>query len=1007
MTKLRLYPIALLAVFTMFMAYPLSHVLLQAFFVDGRPSLEFFRSMAETEFYREAIFNSLNLAIMVTLLCTLLAYPLAFLLARYRVPGAALLHTLLLLPLVVPPFIGVLGVRQLFSRFGTVNVVLLDLGIVQEPVRWLGAGGLPGIVALQVIHLVPILYLTLRASLSASHQALEEVALMSGASRAQIIRRIVIPLSFPGWFAGAALVFIGSFTDLGTPLIFEYRKSVPVQIFNMLTDLNENPVGYSFVVFTCFLSVVLVALSKASLTTGSYASSLRVASASLLRPLPRLLGACLSGLAASYAALSLLPQATILLLSLSDEWFMTALPSSWTVRHFLEVLRHPITAHSLFTSLWLSSCASALTVIIGFLTAYIVVRWRGPTRVLFEAISMVPLAVPGIVFAFGYAGAFAGTPIDNRINPFPLLIAAYVIRRLPAMVRSAAAGLEEANRGLEEAGLMAGASPLYVTRRIIFPLIGRHLAVGAILTFAYSMIEVSDGLLLALEDRFYPVSKAIYALMGRPDGLELAAALGSIVMMIMMLAFYATEIISARGRAARLMVIIIATALIPVSSAQADTDEVVVVSAHWEGMKREFEWAFSKSYREQTGRDIQVRWLDLGGVSDIVKYLKGRYRADPRTVGVDLMFAGGTDVFLDLEQEGLLAPTAIDPAILARIPQRLGESPLYAKDGSWFAAALSTFGIAFNRPALARLGLPEPSAWADLAKPEYFDLVGAGDPRKSGSMHAMYEVILQGYGWDDGWRLIEQIGANVRNFSAGATQIGKDVATAEMALGFAIDSYGLDLLRRYGSERIGFVVPKDLPAVNGDGIAILRHAPNPEPAKRFLEFVLSEAGQRIFFTKVGSPGGPIKYEIGKFSIMPDLYGRAPAATVLPLNPFTMPGLVPYRADLAASRWSLVNDLFGAFIIDSHDSLVERCHKAVSGEPCAAVVTLNEAAASQLLQLGSWGSDPTLRAHRLREWGDAARIAKRGTWADFSWIPGAILGMVLLLAALRTLRRRAR
>lgn len=1007
MTKLRLYPLVLLAVFTLFMAFPLSHVLLQAFFVNGEPSLQFFRSMVETEFYREAVLNSLNLAIAVTLLSTLVAYPLAFLLGRYRVPGAALIHTLLLLPLVVPPFVGVLGVRQLFSRFGTVNVLLLDLGIIDQPVRWLGGGGVAGIIALQVVHLVPILYLTLRASLANTHQALEEAALMSGASRAEVIRRIVIPMSFPGWFAGATLVFIGSFTDLGTPLIFEYRKTVPVQIFNMLTDLNENPVGYSFVVFTCFLSVLLFILSRASFSSGSYASSARIATTSTLRQLPRGLSRAFACLALAYALLCLIPQAALLTLSLSDEWFMTALPASWTIRHFADVLQHPITAHSLFTSLWLSATASALTVVVGFLTAYIVVRWRGPTRALFETLSIIPLAVPGIVFAFGYAGAFASTPLDNRINPFPLLIAAYVIRRLPAMVRSAAAGLEEANQALEEAGLMAGASPLQVTRKILFPLTARHLAVGAILTFAYSMIEVSDGLLLALEERFYPVSKAIYALMGRPDGLELAAALGAIVMLIMVIAFYATEALSGRGKSARLLGAAAAFLLLSSSPAHAEPDEVVVVSAHWEGIKREFEWAFTDSYRKKTGRDVRVRWLDLGGVSDVVKYLKGRFRSDPRSLGIDVMFAGGTDVFLDLEREGLLEPTEVSPSILSRIPAQLGGTPLFSRNGSWFAAALSTFGIVFNRPALQRLQLSEPSSWADLAKPEYFDLVGAGDPRKSGSMHAMYEIILQGYGWQDGWRLIEQIGANVRNFSGGASQIGKEVATAEMALGLAIDSYGLDLLRRYGSERIGFAVPTDFPAVNGDGIAILRNAPHPDVAKEFLEFVLSEAGQKIFFTKVGVPGGPVRYEIGKFSVMPDLYGKVPAATVVPLNPFLMKGLVPYRADLAATRSSLVNDIFGAFIIDSHDSLVARCRATSAGEGCVRGVPVTEERVTQLLSAGAWGTDPALRGRLVREWGNAARSGDGGILSPLTWVPSAAFCCLLILSAARSIRRALR
>lgn len=1004
MTKPRLYPILLIGLFTLFMVYPLWHVLLRAFFVNGAPSLAFFGVMATTQFYREAVFNSLNLAILVTIITSLLAYPLALLLGRYQLPAGKLLHSLLLLPLVVPPFVGVLGVRQLFSRFGSVNVLLLDLGIIERPVNWLGGGGVAGIIALQVLHLVPVLYLTLRASLSKLHVALEESALMSGASRFQVLRSIVIPMSFPGWFAGATLVFIGSFTDLGTPLIFEYRKTVPVQIYNMLTDLNQNPVGYSFVVFTCFLSVSLFVLSKASLASGSYAASARISESDTVRPLPSWAKACFAPLLILYVAISLLPQMALLLLSLSGEWFMTALPTTFTFDHFREVAQHPIAAHSLLTSLWLSGCASAVTVIIGFLTASIVVRGRGSMRFLFETFSIVPLAVPGLVFAFGYAGGFSGTPLDNRINPFPLLIAAYMIRRLPTVVRSVAAGLEEASRGLEEAGLMVGATPLQVTRHIVFPLIRRQLVVGALLTFAYSMIEVSDGLLLALEERFYPVSKAMYALIARPDGLELAAALGVIVMAIMTVAFYGTELVSFGKRRVKLSVLLALPFLPFVSPNVAQADEVVIASAHWEGMKREFEWAFVEDYKAKTGRDVQVRWLDLGGVSDIIKYLKDRYGSDPASVGIDLMFAGGTDVFLDLKQQGILQPTTVAPSILSLIPESLAGAPLYDRDGFWYAAALSTFGIVYNKVALSRLGLPEPKSWADLGRPEYFGLVGAGDPRKSGSMHAMFEVILQGYGWTDGWRLIQQIGANVRNFSGGATQIGKEVATAEVAVGLAIDTYGGDLIRRFGTRRVDFALPLDFPSVNGDGIAVLRNAPHPETAKAFLEFVLSERGQRIFLAKKGEPGGPRKFEIGKFSVMPSLYDKVPSATVVTINPFKLSNLVPYKAELAARRWNLVNDLFGAFIVDSHEDLVLRAKEAVAAGPPLSGIPVSEPQSVALASGAPWGSDATLRNQKLQEWGDAARASRDTSWPDLSWLPSALVALLLIGAAFRRRQR---
>lgn len=1000
-----LYTLLLICFFLLFMVYPLGYVLKGAFVWDSQLSFHFFGVMFRTDFYRDVIFNSFNLAITVTLICTFLAYPIALLLCRARVPLLGLTHALLLLPLISPPFVGVLGIRQLLSRFGSLNVWLLNTGLIDEPINWLGGGNRLGIVALQVIHLVPLLYLTISASLKNAHVTLEEAALMSGASRWRVLRTITIPLSLPGWFAGATLVFIASFTDLGTPLVFEYRNVVSVQIYNMLSDLNENPVGYSFVVFTCLLSVVLFNLSKASVMTGGFAGTGRGreggASRYLSTPIAFL--ACAATL--GYAVVACVPQMMVVALACSRDWFMSVLPQTWTAHHLIEVLYHPLTARSLVISTVLSLVASGLTVIVGLLTAFRIRRGRGLQRQVFEAVSLIPLAVPGIVFAFGFVGAFTGTIIDNRVNPFPLLIAAYTIRRMPAMVRSAFAGLQEANIALEEASYMVGASAFKTTRRVILPLVSRHLIVGAMLTFAYSMIEVSDSLLLALEAKFYPVSKAIYALMGRPDGIEVASALGVVVMFIMILTFYLAEAFSRRSlQARRLSCILLFLGVLGVSpTASADDDEVVIVTPHWEGIRQEFSTAFSEQWKRETGRDVTFRWLDVGGTSDIVKYIKNQFLSSPHGIGVDLFFGGGVDSFMELERAGSLVAANVSERVLSAIPATLAGSPIYSPKKLWFSNAFSAFGLLYNKSAIARLNLPTPHSWADLARPEYFDLVGAGDPRKSGSMHAMFEIILQGYGWDRGWEVIQKISRNVRNYSGGASVIGKEVATGEIIYGIAIDTYAGDIIRQVGTDRLGFSLPEDFAAINGDAIALLKGAPHANVASRFIEFLLSDAGQRLWYGKKGSPGGPKRYELGKLSVVPAVYGTIEPATLFQGNPFTLPNILPYDAAKAARRWNLVNDLFGAFIIDVHERLVRTEDPAVlRGIP------ISESLAENLSAGGSWGHDTSVRTDLIRAWGDESRkslpisptISER-----FKWVPSLGLGALLLVALFRQFFRR--
>lgn len=1003
----RLLNVALIAFYTFFMVYPLAHVLLGAFFVKGDLTLGFFRVMVGSAAYRDVLYNSFNVAITVTAVCTLLAYPIALFLARYRIAGANFVHALLLAPLVVPPFVGVLGVRQLLGRFGSVNMLLLNLGLIKAPIDWLGVGNVAGIIFIQVIHLTPILYLSIRASLQNAHISLEEAAIMCGASRSRVIAKVIVPLSLPGWFAGATLVFIASFTDLGTPLLFEYRDVVSVQIYNMLSSLNENPVGYSFVVSMCVLSIAMFSLSKVSVLSGGFAGSGRGHRTQITRQLPSWRSRLATLIICAYGIVACVPQIMVALVALSHDWFMSVLPGAWTGLHFTQVLSHPLTTRSLAISFGLSLVASLLTVVLGFATAHGISRGRPTTKYLFELFSLIPLAVPGLVFAFGFIAAFSGSVLDNRVNPFPLLIVAYTVRRLPALIRSVCAGLQEASRSLEEAASMVGASSLRTASRITLPLIRRHLVVGAMLTFAYSMIEVSDSLLLALETKFYPIAKAIYFLTGRPDGFEVASALGVIVMVVMLMVFYiaerlASKIAAPRTLAAILLVLLATPQIVYADTKDSSADELIIASPHWEGIRNEFSGGFRSHWRSQTGRDVNIRWLDIGGASDIVKYIKGQTKNRPDGIGIDLFFGGGSDSFIELERAQALSKAQISPEVLAAIPATLNGVPLYSPELTWFANALSAFGILYNKVAVAKLGLPIPTKWSDLVQSEYFGYVGAGDPSKSGSMHAMYEIILQGYGWDNGWKILQGLGRNVRHFSGGASQIGKEVALGELLYGISIDTYAGDIIRQVGEARLGYVLPSDFAAVNGDAIGMIRGAPHRKVAEAFIEFTLSEAGQRLWYAKRGSPGGPVYSELGKLSVLPKLYGRAEPAGVVKENPFTIPTILSYNSAEAGARWALVNDLFGIFVIDLHKSLI-RTHglQALPGVP------VSQREAVLLGAEGTWGDDPALRAERIRHWGSEARQLLDVTpsfMGRFRWVPAAALLLALSIAlALRVTR----
>ncbi|MGZ8444094.1 MAG: ABC transporter permease [Candidatus Binatia bacterium] len=520
--------------FIIFMLYPLGYVFSNAFFTENGFSLVFMKLMFSSPNNTIILANSVNLGLAVTLFTTVLSLPLALLLVRYNFPGKGLLTGLILIPMVLPPFVGAIGMRQLLARFGSVNLLLLQMGVIDQPIDWLGGGSFWGVVMLEALHLYPIMYLNLAAALANVDPSLEEAAKNLGANRFKLFTTVTFPLMLPGYFAGAIIVFIWAFTDLGTPLVFEYREVIAVQIFNMVTDLHQNPMGYAFVVAVIVVTLFFFYLSKRILGGGGYEMLGRGHVTSAARPASAAMTVVAYASVLGVSALALIPHLGVLLTSVTQRWFLTVLPAEYTLKFYQDVFSHDLTLRSIKNSLLLSSLSTIIDVVLGIAIAYLLARKRVPGRGVLDALAMLPLALPGLVLAFGYVAAFSATPLDARINPVPLLVIAYAVRRLPYMVRAAYAGFQQTSVALEEASINLGASPMKTLFQITMPLIFANLIAGAVLAFSFAMLEVSDSLILASKEPNYPITKAIYALLGRiADGPYIASAMGMLGLLLL------------------------------------------------------------------------------------------------------------------------------------------------------------------------------------------------------------------------------------------------------------------------------------------------------------------------------------------------------------------------------------------------------------------------------------------------------------------------------------------
>jgi iron(III) transport system permease protein len=520
--------------FIVFMLYPLAYVFSNAFFTDSGFSLVFMKLMFSSPNNTIILANSVNLGLAVTLLTTVLSLPLAFLLVRYNFRGKGLLNGLILIPMVLPPFVGAIGMRQLLARFGSVNLLLLEMGVISQPIDWLGGGSFWGVVILEALHLYPIMYLNLAAALANVDPSLEEAAKNMGANSFRLFSTVTFPLMLPGYFAGAIIVFIWAFTDLGTPLVFEYREVIAVQIFNMVTDLHQNPMGYAFVVAVIALTLFFFYLSKRILGGGRYEMLGRGHVSSAARPASPTMTVIAYAVVLGISALALIPHLGVLLTSVTQRWFLTVLPTDYTFQFYKDVFSHDLALLSIKNSLLLSSLSTIIDVVLGVTIAYLLARKRVPGRSVLDALAMLPLALPGLVLAFGYVAAFSATPLDARINPVPLLVIAYAVRRLPYMVRAAYAGFQQTSVALEEAAINLGATPMKALFQITMPLVFANLIAGAVLAFSFAMLEVSDSLILASKESYYPITKAIYALLGRiADGPYIASAMGMLGLLLL------------------------------------------------------------------------------------------------------------------------------------------------------------------------------------------------------------------------------------------------------------------------------------------------------------------------------------------------------------------------------------------------------------------------------------------------------------------------------------------
>ncbi|HTN48132.1 MAG TPA: iron ABC transporter permease [Burkholderiaceae bacterium] len=505
---------------------------------DGSFTLGHFASFFTTGLMRESFFNSLLVAAISVALASLIAVPLAYVTVRFRFRGALLIQTLGVLPLVMPPFVGAVAMQLVFGRSGSVNLLLDEHFGISLPIM----EGLTGVVFVESLHYFPFILMNLTVALRAIDGAMEEAALNLGARGWRLFRRVVFPLAMPGYLAGAALVFIKVFDDLGTPLVLGQTNLLAPQAYLRITQVGlEDPLGYVISVIMIAFSIVALWLSVQVMKGKDY-STLQKGGTGIQRRRLQAWEAALAYAGIVFVLFVVLsPHLGLLVLSLARVWSYSVLPDAWTLANYASVFAD--STGMIQNTVLYCGLAAALDAVVGTTIAYLILRTRLPARRWLDFAASAAIAVPGIVLAIGYLRTFQGLTIFGvpLTQTWLLIVLAYAVRRLPYALRSCMAALQQINVSLEEAAGMLGATQWRTVRRIVIPLMAGGILAGFVSSFVTAAVELSATILLVVKESQAPMSYGIYLYLQSVAGRGPGAALGVLLVLTVALGTYASH----------------------------------------------------------------------------------------------------------------------------------------------------------------------------------------------------------------------------------------------------------------------------------------------------------------------------------------------------------------------------------------------------------------------------------------------------------------------------------
>jgi iron(III) transport system permease protein len=485
------------SVIALLVVYPLSILVVESFKIAGSADwginnyLEFFQDT----YYLKTFGNTLGLSFLVLLATTLFGIPLSYILARYRQRGKTVFTALILLPIVLPAYAGVFAFVIFFGKYGTLNLLLMETGLIQKPINFIY--GLHGLVFIQSLHLLPFIVLSLSAGFTTIDPSFEEAAEVEGASGFRRFITVTLPLCTPTYLAGAVIVFLWPFTDWLTPLILGQVDFLPsvayINIAYHFTDVHRKYMGIVAVVVSSVVCIFLFLLARWWVERKKYTglSKGTTSEGRVIEP-----GPVIKSLSYLYtffiSALVLLIPVVLGLAAFSRRWVFEPFPTHWTLENFnVILLESPLLIKNSFV---FSGIALIFGMAFGLPAAYLIVRTRVRGKDALDFVITLMLAFPGIAVGVSYLlGFWDRIPLATHWIIMPLALFA---RRLPYFLRMAHSSYLQLDVSLEEASEVSGVGKFRTFIYISLPLLLKGVLVGVVMFFIMAFQEISTAIFL-------------------------------------------------------------------------------------------------------------------------------------------------------------------------------------------------------------------------------------------------------------------------------------------------------------------------------------------------------------------------------------------------------------------------------------------------------------------------------------------------------------------------------